>query len=91
MKAIVYTEYGTPEVIRLQEVEKPAPKDNEILIRIHATSVNTGDLWARNFREITPHKFTMPFLLWLPARLYFGFTKPKEISWAMSLQGKLKP
>ena len=78
MKAIVYTEYGTPEVLRLQEVEKPAPKDNEILIRIHATSVNTGDLWARNFREITPHKFTMPFLFWLPARLYFGFTKPKR-------------
>ena len=78
MKAIVYTEYGTPEVLRLQEVQKPAPKDNEILIRIHATSVNTGDLWARNFREITPHKFTMPFLIWLPARLYFGFTKPKR-------------
>ena len=78
MKAIVYTEYGTPEVLRLQEVQKPAPKDNEILIRIHATSVNTGDLWARNFREITPHKFTMPFLFWLPARLYFGFTKPKR-------------
>ncbi|HMD81313.1 MAG TPA: NAD(P)-dependent alcohol dehydrogenase, partial [Anaerolineales bacterium] len=78
MKAIVYTEYGTPEVLRLQEVQKPAPKDNEILIRIHATSVNTGDLWARNFREITPHKFTMPFLFWLPARLYFGVTKPKR-------------
>ena len=77
MKAIVYTEYGAPEVLRLQEVEKPAPKDNELLIRIHATSVNTGDLWARNFREITPRKFTMPFLFWLLARLYFGFTKPK--------------
>jgi NADPH:quinone reductase-like Zn-dependent oxidoreductase len=78
MKAVVYTEYGPPDVLQLKEVEKPAPKDNEILIRIHATSVNTGDLWARNFREITPHKFTMPFLVWLPARIYFGFTKPKR-------------
>jgi NADPH:quinone reductase-like Zn-dependent oxidoreductase len=77
MKAIVYTEYGPPDVLQLKEVEKPAPKDNEILIRVYATSVNIGDLWARNFKEITPSRFTMPLPLWLPSRIYFGFTKPR--------------
>ena len=77
MKAIVYTEYGPPDVLQLKEIQKPAPKDNEILIRNHATTVNIGDIWARNFREITPSKFTMPLLLWFPSRMYFGFTKPR--------------
>jgi NADPH:quinone reductase-like Zn-dependent oxidoreductase len=77
MKAIVYTEYGPPEVLQLKEVEKPAPKDNEILVRIHATTVTVGDIWARNFRKITPRKFTMPMPLWLPTRMYFGFMRPR--------------
>ena len=77
MKAIVYTEYGPPEVLHLEEVEKPAPKSNEILIRVHATTVNVGDLWARNFKAISPRKFTMPLPLWLPSRMYFGVTKPR--------------
>lgn len=77
MKAIVYTEYGPPDVLQLKEVEKPAPRENEILIRNHATNVNIGDIWARNFKEITPSKFTMPLPLWFPSRMYFGFTKPR--------------
>ena len=78
MKAIVYTEYGLPDVLQLKEVEKPAPKDNEILIEIHATSLNYGDLTARNFAKISPRKFTMPAPMWLPVRMMFGFRKPRK-------------
>lgn len=77
MKAVVYTEYGAPEVLKLQEMAKPTPKDNELLIRVRATSVNYGDTLARNFGAVTPGKFNMPLVLWLPARLAFGFNTPK--------------
>lgn len=77
MKAVTYTEYGSPSVLKLTEVAKPAYQRNEILIQVQATSVNIGDIWARNFKAMTPAKFSMPFLFWLPARMYFGFTKPK--------------
>ncbi|NJN44568.1 MAG: NAD(P)-dependent alcohol dehydrogenase [Anaerolineae bacterium] len=77
MKAIVYTEYGSPQVLKLKEVAKPMPRANEILIRNHATSVNYGDLLARNFKDVTPKKFNMPVLFLFPARMHFGFSKPK--------------
>jgi NADPH:quinone reductase-like Zn-dependent oxidoreductase len=57
MKAIVYERYGPPDVLQLKEVEKPVPKDNEILIRIYATPVNYGDITARNFKKNSPRKF----------------------------------
>ena len=78
MKAIIYTEDGSPNVLHVAEVTKPAPKDHEVLIRVHATPVNFGDLTARNFKSITPRQFNMPLLFWLPARLAFGFRKPKK-------------
>jgi NADPH:quinone reductase-like Zn-dependent oxidoreductase len=77
MKAIVSTEFGPPDVLQLQEVEKPTPKDNEILIRIYATTVSYGDLVARDFKNITPRQFNMPFLFWLLARISFGLGKPR--------------
>ena len=77
MKAIVYTEFGPPEVLQLAEAPKPAPKDNEVLIRVHATPVSYGDLTARNFKNISASDFHMPLLLMLPMRMYFGLSKPK--------------
>src|SRR5512139_3599853 len=77
MKAVVYTEYGTPDVLQIKEVDQPVPGDNEILVRVHAATVNIGDLWGRNFKEMTPSRFSMPLPLWLPAKMYFGFTKPR--------------
>ena len=72
MKAIVWTKYGPPDVLELREVEKPTPKDNEVLIRIFATTVTAGDC------EIRSLKF--PVYLSLPMRLWRGFLKPRENS-----------
>jgi NADPH:quinone reductase-like Zn-dependent oxidoreductase len=90
MKAIVFKEYGSPDVLKLEEMNKPTPKDNEILIKVHAVSINVGDLWARNFKAITPSKFSMPLPLWLPSRLYFGWTKPKINVLGSEFAGQIK-
>lgn len=77
MKAIVYTEYGPPDVLHLAEVPKPAPQPNEVLVRVHAASVSFGDLLARDFGHLAPRDFTMPLPLYLPSRLAFGWSKPR--------------
>ncbi|MCB9284322.1 MAG: NAD(P)-dependent alcohol dehydrogenase [Lewinellaceae bacterium] len=87
MKAIAYSEYGPPEVLHIREMEKPSPKDGEILIRVHATSVNFGDITARNFGNISSSQFNMPGFLLFPARLSFGLRKPKRQVLGSELSG----
>jgi NADPH:quinone reductase-like Zn-dependent oxidoreductase len=82
MKAVVYTRYGPPEVLRLMEIAKPAPRDNEVLIKVHATTVHVGDTRMRSF--------TVPRGQWLPARLYLGVTKPKRPILGMELAGEVE-
>jgi len=90
MKAIVYNEYGPPEVFQIKEVEKPYPKDNEILIRIRAVSVNYGDIIARNFKNISPREFNMPLVFWILARFGFGFNKPIKKILGNSFAGEIE-
>ena len=71
MKAIVYTEYGQPEVLQVKTVEKPFPKDNEVLINVRAAEVTKADCEMRSFQ------FQVKWF-WLPLRLAFGVTKPKK-------------
>lgn len=72
MKAVVWTKYGPPDVLQLREVEKPAPKEREVLIKIYASTVTAGDYELRRLKA--------PILYQLPLRLYVGFTKPKRIT-----------
>src|SRR6266699_7042308 len=81
MKAIVWTQYGPPEVLQFKEVAKPAPKDNEVLVKVHAASVNTLDLAMRG-----------PLL----ARIITGgLLKPKtrdsELTWRVGLKRSAAP
>lgn len=72
MKAIVWTAYGPPDVLQLQEGPKPVPKDNEVLIRIHATTVTSGDCEQRSLR--------MPIWYALPMRAYAGLRRPTRVT-----------
>ncbi len=78
MKAIVYTQYGSPDVLHLAEIAKPAPKAGEVLVKVRAASVGYGETAVRNFANISHREFNMPALLWLFARLSFGLRKPKN-------------
>lgn len=78
MKAILYSEYGAPEVLYMAEIATPQPEDNEVLVRVHAAPVNFGDLLARRFGQVTPSEFHMPGLLWLMAKVSFGWKKPRN-------------
>jgi NADPH:quinone reductase-like Zn-dependent oxidoreductase len=72
MKAIIWTNYGPPDVLQLRDVEKPAPKDNEILIKIHAATAATPDTEIRRLK--------LPLLFAIPLRLYMGVIKPTRVT-----------
>jgi NADPH:quinone reductase-like Zn-dependent oxidoreductase len=79
MKAVVYTHYGPPDVLHMAEMERPAPKANEVLVRVRATTVTRGDIRMRSF--------TVPLAMWIPARLYLGVFRPKRPVLGMELAG----
>lgn len=82
MRAILCTKYGSSDVLQLGEVKKPTCKDDEVLIKIHATTVTAGDCELRSFK-VKP-------LLWLPARIYMGLRKPKRPILGMELAGEIE-
>jgi NADPH:quinone reductase-like Zn-dependent oxidoreductase len=87
MKAIVCTKYGPPEVLELQEVKKPTPRDNEVLIRIYATTAHVGDTKIRSFKPgLGPVKdfFFKPMM-----RLIMGFKGPRNKILGMDLAGEI--
>jgi NADPH:quinone reductase-like Zn-dependent oxidoreductase len=82
MKAIVYTEYGPPDVLRLKEVEKPTPKDNQVLIKTHATTVTSADCRARSLN--------VPAGFGLVSRLFFGVSRPRQPILGSELAGEIE-
>ncbi len=82
MKAIVWTKYGSPDGLHLREVEKPIPKDNEVLIRVHATTVTAGDCEIRSFK--------LPLWIRLPIRLYMGVINPRDKILGQELAGEIE-
>ncbi len=82
MKAIICTKYGPPEVLQLQEVEKPVPSDHEILVKVSATTVTAGESLVR--------RFAVPLSYWLLARLAIGWSKPRKAILGMVVAGEVE-
>ena len=82
MKAFVYTKYGPPDVLHLKEVAKPTPKDNEVLIKTHATTVTSGDWRVRSL--------DVPVGFGLISRLFFGVSRPRQPILGTELAGKIE-
>ena len=83
MKAILHTKFGSPDELQLKEIDKPVPKDNEVLINIHATTVTSTDCNVRNFTFV-------PALFLIPARIMFGVFKPKINILGFDLAGEIE-
>jgi len=84
MKAIVCTKYGTPDVLQLKEVEKPTPKDNEILVKVHATAVIAADVILRSgMKKFSP-------LVRFPLRIILGLRGPRKKIIGNELAGEIE-
>jgi NADPH:quinone reductase-like Zn-dependent oxidoreductase len=84
MKAILHTKFGPPDELQLKEIEKPVPKDNEVLIKIHATTVTSTDCNVRNFTFV-------PKVFQIPARLFmFGVFRPRINILGIDLAGEIE-
>ena len=84
MKAVVYTKYGPPDVLQLTDVETPTPRDNEMLVRVYATTVSAGVLWARSGKHPDSKLFT------LAVRIMFGLTKPRKTILGYEVSGEVE-
>ena len=84
MKAMVYTEYGPPEVFHLKEVEKPSPKDNEILVKVYATTISFAVIIARSGKHPDSKLFSYA------SRLMFGLRKPKKTILGYEFAGEIE-
>ncbi len=82
MKAMVCTKYGPPDVFQLKEVEKPIPKDNEVLVKIHAAAVTVSDCIVRSGK--------VNILLWIPMRIFVGFRRPRKPILGLELSGQIE-
>ncbi len=82
MKAVIYKKYGSPEVLRISEIAKPVPKDNEILVRVRATTVTVADYRIRSF--------DIPRSFYIPARLALGITGPRNEVLGAELSGDVE-
>jgi NADPH:quinone reductase-like Zn-dependent oxidoreductase len=82
MKAVVYEKYGPPNVLEFKDVAKPSPRDNEVLIKVHATTVTVADFRSRSF--------TVPRSVWLLARISLGLRKPKKAILGVELAGEIE-
>jgi NADPH:quinone reductase-like Zn-dependent oxidoreductase len=82
MKAVAWTKYGGPDVLKIIEVSKPIAKGNEVLIKIHSSTVTIGDARLRSFK--------IPIGFWLPTRLVFGLFKPRKTIPGMEFSGEVE-
>lgn len=88
MKAVIATKYGSPDVLQLKEVEKPVPKDNEVLVKIHATTAHIGDT---KIRRLEPGLGFFKDMLFKPLmRIMIGFTGPRKKILGMELAGEIE-
>ncbi|MHA2213868.1 MAG: NAD(P)-dependent alcohol dehydrogenase, partial [Candidatus Thorarchaeota archaeon] len=82
MRAIITTKYGPPEVLQLREVDKPIPTANEVLIKVHVTTVSVGDIRMRSLN--------VPRSMWLISRMFLGFRKPRKDILGMEIAGEVE-